>query len=107
MNIPQQIEGKNMTDNTSTKNPVTQTAKALSLGLSLPALAAAIPEPYSHWVYYAALVIAAFAMAATQIPVPNNPSSKLWWLYKIISFLARNSGEAANAAVMLKPPVKK
>lgn len=96
-----------MTDNTPTKNPVTQTAKALSFGLSLPALAAALPEPYAHWVYYAAIVIAAAAMAATQIPVPNHPSSKLWWLYKIISFLARNSGEAANAAVMLKPPVKK
>ena len=107
MNMPQQTKGKNMTDNTPTASPVTQTAKALSLGLSLPALAAAIPEPYSHLVYYAAIVIAAAAMAATQIPVPNNPSSKLWWLYKIVSFLARNSGEAANAAVMLKPPVKK
>ena len=96
-----------MTDNTPTTSPVTQTAKALSFGLSLPALASAIPEPYAHWVYYAAIVIAAFAMAATQIPPPSNPNSKLWGAYRVISFLARNSGEAANAAVMLKPPVKK
>ena len=95
-----------MTDTPQPK-PSTKAVKALSLGLSLPALAAAIPEPYAHWVYYAALVIAAFAMAATQIPAPSDPKSKLWGVYRVISFLARNSGEAANAAVMLKPPVKK
>ena len=65
--------------------------------LSLPALVAAIPEPYVLWDYYDALVIAAAAMAANQIPVPNNPSSKLWWAYQVISFLARNSGEATSA----------
>lgn len=92
---------------TTEQKPVTTAVKAASLGLSLPALAASLPDPYAHWVYYAAIAIAASAMAATQIPIPKNPDSKLWWLYRALNFLARNAGQAANAAVMLRPAPKK
>ena len=89
------------------KSSVSTAVKATSLGLSLPALAAAIPEPYAHWVYYVAIAIAAASMAATQIPIPKTDSSKLWWLYRALNFLASNAGQAANAAVLLRPTGKK
>lgn len=92
-----------MEEEKKTVAPVKTAVKAFSLASSLPALAALLPAQYAHIVYYAAIVIAAAAMAATQIPAPTNPSSKLHWLYSILSFLARNSGEAANAVTALKP----
>ncbi|MGX7346545.1 hypothetical protein ACWM9A_11715 [Acetobacter pasteurianus] len=82
-----------------------QTAKAITAGLSLPAMAAALPQPEATWVLYACVVFAAAGAAATQIPLPANQSGKLWLLYRIINFLALNWKQAANAALILRGAV--
>ncbi|GCD51567.1 hypothetical protein [Acetobacter pasteurianus] len=84
---------------------VAQTAKAITAGLSLPAMAAALPQPEATWVLYACVVFAAAGAAATQIPLPANQSGKLWLLYRIINFLALNWKQAANAALILRGAV--
>lgn len=84
---------------------VAQTAKAITAGLSLPAMVAALPQPEATWVLYACVVFAAAGAAATQIPLPANQSGKLWLLYRIINFLALNWKQAANAAIILRGAV--
>ncbi|ASC05262.1 hypothetical protein WSS15_09660 [Acetobacter pasteurianus] len=84
---------------------VAQTAKAITAGLSLPAMAAALPQPEATWVLYACVVFAAAGAAATQIPLPANQSGKLWLLYRMINFLALNWKQAANAALILRGAV--
>ncbi len=84
---------------------VAQTAKAITAGLSLPAMAAALPQPEATWVLYACVVFAAAGAAATQIPLPANQSGKLWLLYRLINFLALNWKQAANAALILRGAV--
>ncbi|GCD55034.1 hypothetical protein [Acetobacter pasteurianus] len=84
---------------------VVQTAKAITAGLSLPAMVAALPQPEATWVLYACVVFAAAGAAATQIPLPANQSGKLWLLYRIINFLALNWKQAANAALILRGAV--
>ncbi|MFS8368569.1 hypothetical protein ACJRO0_13980 [Acetobacter oryzifermentans] len=81
---------------------VAQTAKAITAGLSLPAMVAALPQPEATWVLYACVVFAAAGAAATQIPLPANQSGKLWLLYRIINFLALNWKYAANAVLLLR-----
>ena len=81
---------------------VTQTAKAITAGLSLPTLVAALPQPEATWVLYACVVFASAGFAATLIPLPANQSGKLWLLYRIINFLALNWKQAANAALILR-----
>lgn len=84
------------------KASIAQTAKAITAGLSLPAMVAALPQPEATWVLYACVVFAAAGAAATQIPLPVNQSGKLWLLYRIINFLALNWKQAANAALILR-----
>ena len=86
----------------ATKTNIAQTAKAITAGLSLPAMVAALPQPEATWVLYACVVFAAAGAAATQIPLPANQSGKLWFLYRIINFLALNWKQAANAALLLR-----
>ncbi|KDE20834.1 hypothetical protein AZ09_05210 [Acetobacter aceti 1023] len=87
---------------TPAKANIAQTAKAIAAGLSLPTLAAALPQPEATWVLYACVVFASAGFAATLIPLPANQSGKLWLVYRIINFLALNWKQAANAAVMLR-----
>lgn len=84
------------------KTNLTQTAKAVVAGLSMPTLIAALPQPEATWVLYACAVFASAGFAATLIPLPANQSGKLWLVYRIINFLALNWKYAANAAVMLR-----
>ena len=84
---------------------VAQTVKAITAGLSLPAMVTALPQPEATWVLYACVVFAAAGAAATQIPLPVNQSGKLWLLYRIINFLALNWKQAANAALILRGEV--
>ncbi len=84
---------------------VAQTAKAITAGLSLPAMVAALPQPEATWVLYACVVFAAAGAAAPQIPRPANQSGKLWLVYRIINFLALNWKQAANAAIILRGAV--
>ncbi|KDE19647.1 hypothetical protein AZ09_10255 [Acetobacter aceti 1023] len=87
---------------TPAKANIAQTAKAIAAGLSLPTLAAALPQPEATWVLYACAAFASAGFAATLIPLPANQSGKLWLVYRIINFLAFNWKYAANAAVMLR-----
>ena len=86
----------------ATKTNIAQTAKAITAGLSLPAMVAALPQPEATWVLYVCVVFAAAGAAATQIPLPANQSGKLWLVYRIINFLALNWKQAANAALLLR-----
>lgn len=81
---------------------VAQTAKAITAGLSLPAMVAALPQPEATWVLYACAVFSSAGLAATLIPLPANQSGKLWLVYRIINFLALNWKQAANAAVIMR-----
>ena len=47
-------------------------------------------------------MFAGAGLAATQIPLPANPSGKLWLLYRGLNFLALNWKYAANAAAALR-----
>ncbi|GBR47278.1 hypothetical protein CSR02_00730 [Acetobacter pomorum] len=87
---------------TPAKANIAQTAKAIAAGLSLPTLAAALPQPEATWVLYACAAFASAGFAATLIPLPANQSGKLWLVYRIINFLAFNWKYAANAAVMMR-----
>ncbi|MBO1326845.1 hypothetical protein K2X14_17270 [Acetobacter sp. TBRC 12305] len=81
---------------------VARTVTATTAGISLPALAALLPQPYNVWVMWICIVFAAAGAAATQIPIPQNDTSRLWPLYRVLNFLALNWGKAANAAVLFR-----
>ncbi|MBS0959763.1 MULTISPECIES: hypothetical protein [Acetobacter] len=84
------------------KESVATTIKATAAGLSPMALVMALPEPYSTWALYACVVFACAGLAATQIPMPEHPNSKLLPFYKILNFLAANWKFAANTAMALR-----
>ncbi|GCD74016.1 hypothetical protein NBRC3299_0308 [Acetobacter pasteurianus NBRC 3299] len=79
-----------------------QTAKAITAGLSFPAMVAALPQPEATWVLYACVVFASAGFTATLLPLPANQSGKLWLVYRIINFLALNWKYAANAVLILR-----
>ena len=92
-----------LTDNTPEKpESLSTTVKAAAAGLSPMALVMALPEPYATWVLYACVIFACAGLAATQIPVPASPGSKLLPLYRILNFLAANWKYAANTAMALR-----
>ncbi|MBO1329233.1 hypothetical protein OQ496_12760 [Acetobacter suratthaniensis] len=85
-----------------TSNAAAQTTTAVVSGLSPLALLLALPQPYAGWAAIACAVFAGAGLAATQIPLPANPSGKLWLLYRALNFLALNWKYAANAAATLR-----
>lgn len=83
-------------------NKTTLTTKAVVGGLSPLAILLTLPQPYAAWAGIACAVFAGAGFAATQIPLPDNQSGKLWLLYRALNFLALNWKYAANAAAALQ-----
>lgn len=90
-----------MTDTNDKKGVAVQTAKAGGITTTLLLALTQLPQPYAQWVEYALIGIAIVGLAATQIPAPAD-GGKLMPVYKLLSILAANWGQAANAALALR-----
>lgn len=77
------------------------TTKAGGMAATIAILLTQLPEPYASWVSYALMGVGILGLISTQIPAPD-PKSKLWPVYKVMSFLAANWGAAVNYALMLR-----
>ncbi|MBO1326842.1 hypothetical protein K2X14_17250 [Acetobacter sp. TBRC 12305] len=86
---------------TPKKATVVQTAKAGGVASTLILALTQLPDPYSAWVGYALIAVGAIGLVCTQIPAPPD-GSKLWPLYRALSFVAANWGQAVNAGMLLR-----
>ncbi|QEO17872.1 hypothetical protein [Acetobacter vaccinii] len=90
-----------MPDTPDKKTTAVQTAKAGGIASTLLIALTQLPDPYSAWVGYGLIAVGAIGLVSTQIPAPP-VGSKLWPLYRVLSFVAANWGQAVNAGMSLR-----
>lgn len=81
--------------------PAIQTAKATGVLAACVTALTQLPEPYSSWVGYGLIGVGIVGLVATQIPAPAD-GSRLMPVYRALSVLAANWGQAVNAGLMLR-----
>ncbi|BCI68051.1 hypothetical protein [Acetobacter aceti] len=88
-------------DPTPYPRPAVQTAKAGGILGTLVTALTQLPEPYSSWVGYGLIGVGIVGLVATQIPAPTE-GSRLMPVYRALSVLAANWGQAVNAGLMMR-----
>lgn len=90
-----------MANENKTPSAITVVAKPVGMAGMVITLLTELPAPYDKYGWWALSILGAIGLIATQIPKPAD-GSKWMPVYKVLSILALNWGEAANAAILKK-----